>query len=268
MADRIFLDPLHPEVYIDCYVPEGACNLPAMLVIPGGGYSMVCESREGGPIARAYLKHGFCAFVLNYRVGAAAKYPAPQLDASRAILHIRENAAKYGIDPTRVYAVGFSAGGHLAGSLAILYKDKAIVDALGIEVGANRPDGCVLSYPVVSALMNTHLGSFVNLLGKEFELLSEEEKHRVSLEANADADSAPLFIWHTAEDKSVPPCGSLALCRRYIELGLPVSLHLYPYGPHGIGLATEETCADNPAFIQPLAAEWVDSSVAWIKSLW
>ena len=268
LQERVFLDPADERVYIDVYVANNRIFLhDAILVIPGGGYSQVCTDREGEPIALSYLARGFNCFVLNYRVGAVP-YPSQLIDASRAILHIRENAEKYSIDPKRVFAVGFSAGGHLAGSLAIFHNDSDVLSALGITEGENRPNGVVLAYPVVSAMYPTHRGSFINLMGgKEFQDITDDEKRKLSLELHVSDKSAPAFVWHTAEDTVVPPYGSLALVEEYVKAGVPVKFNLYPYGRHGIALANKITEFGNPLTIQPLAEGWVDDSIAFFNTL-
>lgn len=267
MKNRVYLDPTDYRVWLDCYCDPDRGTRPAMLVIPGGGYSEVCHEREGEPIALAFAERGLNAFVLNYRVGPTDHYPAQLIDASRAILYIRENATVLGVDPERVYAVGFSAGGHLAGSLAILHSDPDVLAALGIAKGENRPTAAVLAYPVVSCFTETHGPSFENLLGRPAFDIAAEERSAVSLEYNVGADSAPLFIWHTAEDEIVPTDGSLALAATYVRHRLPVMLHLYPYGPHGLALADKRTEAGNPAWVQPLAQRWVDDAVLWLDGL-
>ena len=151
--------------------------------------------------------------------------------------------------------------------MAILHKDPEVLSALGIEKGDNKPCGSILAYPVVSALVDTHAGSFVRLGGKPFAELTDAEKNKLSLEANVDEDSAPLFIWHTSEDQAVPVIGSLKLAEAYYNIQRHFSLHVYPYGPHGIALANEETSLGNPDWIQPLACGWVKDSVKWMKSL-
>jgi acetyl esterase/lipase len=151
--------------------------------------------------------------------------------------------------------------------MAILHKDKDVLAALGIEKGDNKPCGSILCYPVVSANVATHIGSFAMLSGKPFHEISEDEKKKLSLESNVDEDSAPIFIWHTSEDPAVPVLGSLRLTEAYYSIGRAVSLHVYPYGTHGIALANEETSDGNPSWVQPLAQSWVDESVRWIKTV-
>ena len=269
LHERVYLDKTDDRVYIDTYVANDRTVLrDAMLVIPGGGYHNVCTEREGEPIALAYLAKGLNCFVLNYRVGQDGDtYPKQLIDASRAILHIRENSEKYSIDPSRVFAVGFSAGGHLAGSLALLSDDPAVLSTLGISEGENRPNAVVLAYPVTTAMMNTHLGSFVNLTGKTFDEIDEKTRVKLSLEENVKQSSPPAFIWHTAEDAVVPIAGSFALAEAYTRVGAPVMLHVYPYGPHGLALSNKFTSRGNTATEQPLAEGWVDASVEFLKSL-
>ena len=268
LHERIYLDPSDDRVYIDTYVADNQTFLHnAILIIPGGGYYNVCTAREGEPIALSYMAKGYNAFVLNYRV-KNVPYPAQLIDASRAMLHIRENADKYSIDPKRVFAVGFSAGGHLAGSLAILHNDPCVLETLGIFEGGNRPDGVVLAYPVVTAMHSTHHGSFINLMGgKEFQDITDEEKKKLSLELHVNEKSAPAFIWHTAEDTVVPPIGSLILAAEYVKAGVPVRMNLYPYGSHGVALANKVTVGQSPVHFQPLAQGWIDDSVAFFDTL-
>ncbi len=266
--ERIYLDKDHPEVYIDSYVADNRTALrDAMLVIPGGGYSQVCTLREGEPIAFGFMALGYNCFVLNYRVNNVP-YPAQLTDASRAILHIRENAEKYNINKNRVFAVGFSAGGHLVGSLGILHSDRAVLDTLGINEGDNRPDGVVMCYPVVSALMPTHKPSFEHLTGgTPFDEIPEETKRALSLEVNVNKSSAPAFIWHTALDALVPTNGSLALTQSYVDAGLPVMMKLYPYGPHGLALSNKFTAEGNPLQVQPIAERWIREADEWLKTI-
>ena len=266
LSERIYLDE-NKESYIDTYVSELRYKKrDAMLVIPGGGYLHVCADREGEAVAEAYLARGFNAFVLKYRVGEGHRYPEQLIDAARAMLHIRANAERYNVDPCRVFAVGFSAGAHLAGTLGLLSGDDVLLDELGVTESDIKPQGIVLSYPVVSAYSPTHEGSFVNLLGKPFDLLTEEERDKFSLECNVTPSSPPAFIWHTSTDGGVPPLGSMRLASAYINAGVAVSLHIYPYGPHGISLA-DEFSNSSAAGVQPLAQGWINESVAFIRDL-
>lgn len=254
-------------IVLDSYIEEGSSGRDSVLIFPGGGYENLSVDREGVAIAEAYLARGLNAFVLQYAVGPEYVYPSHLTDASFAIMYIKSHADEFGINSDRIFTVGFSAGGHLSGSMAVLHKNHEVLSYLGIEKDANKPCGSILAYPVVSANVATHEGSFVRLAGKPFAEISAEERNTLSLEANVDADSAPVFIWHTSEDPGVPMLGSLRLTEAYYSIGRAVTLHVYPYGPHGIALANERTSCDNPDWIQPLAESWVDESVRWIKTV-
>ena len=266
--ERIYLDESDKRVYIDTYVTDVRNFVrDAMLVLPGGGYTNVCQEREGEPIALAYLAKGYNAFVLNYRVGEEGDvYPKQLIDAARAVLHIKRNAQKYNVNPERVFAVGFSAGGHLAGSLALMYKDPLVTEAVGASAEEIKVKGVVLSYPVVSALHPTHEHSFMRLAGKPFEEMTEEEKAFYSLENHVTPDAPAAFIWHTATDRCVPPYGSIALATEYIKNRAPMTLRLYPYGIHGISLANKITSRIPEAFV-PTAEGWLDESVEFLETL-
>ncbi len=266
-TERIYLNDSDDRVYIDTYV----CGIPtkrdAILVIPGGAYREVCASREGEPVALAFVARGYNAFVLNYRVGKEGDvFPKQLTDAGRAMLYIRKHAEEFNVNPERVFAVGFSAGGHLCASISTMYNFPEAIEEFGEEVARIRPTGAILAYPVTSLLENTHLNSFKNLLGHPDGVFTDGERERYSIERNIGEHTAPLFIWHTAEDKAVPPEASLRLGYEMAKRNLPFMLSLYPYGPHGISLGTKES-ATTPEHIQPIAPEWVSQADAWMKTL-
>ena len=253
--------------YLDTYVAESKRLdvADALLVIPGGGYTNVCSDREGENIALAFTARGINSFVLTYRLGPENNFPSQLIDAARAMAHIRENADKYCINPNRIFAVGFSAGGHLAGTLAT--KHKLAEELLGLPENFARPTGVILSYPVVTALTDTHTWSFEHLLGKPYGEITDEERRTHSLEMNVTETTPPAFIWHTSTDSAVPVCGSLRLAEAYYRAGVPVEVHIFPRGPHGIALASKVTSATSPDFIQPRAEIWVDEACKWIEGV-
>lgn len=261
--DKVMLGVGKAELFI--YRPDRVSSKEAMLVIPGGGYGAVCTDREGEPIALAYLAKGITSFVLHYSVGKDAPVNCPLAEASKAIAYIRENAAELSVDPEKIYAVGFSAGGHLCGSLGTLWHKEGIAEKAGIEFGANRPNGVVLCYPVISGSNNPHAGSFKNLIGKQDP--SKEELDEWSLELHVDEKSAPAFIIHTATDRLVPVQNALCMATAYANAGRPFELHVYPKGDHGFALATEVTAGGSPAFIDERYARWIDDSMAFFRSL-
>ena len=265
ITERIYINPSDSATWLEAIAITSDTPRPAMLVIPGGGYSSVCVDREGGPIAEAFMKHGMNCFVLNYRVGKQYKYPDQLIDAALAMDYIRKNAAKYSVDPERVFVVGFSAGGHLVGLISTKHKEAEKL--LGLPENATRPSGSVYCYPVISTFCPTHGGSFYNLTGKQVNEFTPEEESFYSIDTNVTPETPPAFIWHTAEDQAVPVYNSLLLAQAYIKAGIPMSLRIYPYGPHGIALATKQTWKENPAFIQPLAQGWVDDAAEFLKTI-
>lgn len=237
----------------------------AILVIPGGGYGCVCDDREGSPIAMAFAARGMNAFILKYSVGKEAADFQPLVDASLAMAHIKAHAEEYNIDPKRIATVGFSAGGHLSGALGCLWKLPEIEQRTGIDHGDNRPLATVMGYPVVSAVNYPHLGSFYNILGKKSP--TEEELRKYSLELCVDKDTSPAFLFHTAEDRVVPVQNSLAYSYALAQNDIRFELHIYPYGPHGLALASPLTECNNPDYVHPEAERWVDDAVRFLRSL-
>ena len=266
--EKIELIPGRSEVTLEYFGIEDRTHVKdAMLVIPGGGYGTVCSNREGYPIAQAYMMQEMNAFVLHYSVGSQIEEPIdPLYQASLAMIHIRENAEKYNINPDRVFCVGFSAGGHLAGSLATLWNRKDIQEKLGENKGKNRPTGAVLCYPVtLGSSIKGHAGTFKNLLKEKIE--DDQAVDSFSLEKNIGPHTAPAFIMHTFDDAVVPLENALILCLAYKEAEIPFEMHIYPHAPHGIALANKVTWSGIPDFDNPAIARWVSDSVQWMRSL-
>ncbi len=227
---------------------------PAMLVIAGGGYSMVSQ-REEEPIALTYVAQGYNAFTLNYSV-APLSFPTQLLEACMAMLYIRKNAEKLFVDPSKVAGIGFSAGGHLLGTLANLYDCEEIKSVLGEDIKLCRPDAVIYSYAVVSAHENTHVGSITNVSGGD-----EKIKNRMGIEDSVSPSSPPAFIWATANDQAVPSNCSLVLALAYKNNGVPFELHIFEDGVHGLSLCTSETNMENFA-----VKEWIPMSITWLKN--
>ncbi len=265
--ERIYLNPNDERVFIDTYVTELGSNKDAILVIPGGGYGAVCTEREGEPVALEFVSQGYNAFVLNYRVGKADVFPNHLLDAASAMIYIRNHAEEFKINENRVFAVGFSAGGHLCGTLATMYDYPEVKDAFGDDYIKVRPTGAILCYPVVTMYGKTHVFSFENLLGKPQYEFTDEERERYSLERVVKPETAPMFVWHTVEDQMVPINGSLKLAMALTDNGVPYRMTVLPYGPHGLVLSTKVTEDGNPDFVHPFGVCWIKQAVEWMETL-
>lgn len=240
---------------LDCYPLPGDRPRPALVILPGGGYGARAP-HEGVDVAERFNTLGMHAFVVQYRV-APYRFPAPQLDAFRAIRMVRALAGRPGnpwrIIPGQLAVCGFSAGGHLAASTGTMFAD-ADVDALAgddADAGSQRPDALILGYPVISFNAEWgHTGSGRNLLGEG----REAENHRFSLEQRVSAETPPTFLWHTADDGGVPVENSLRFVSALQRCGVPWGLHVFPHGRHGLGLAPE--CRDIRLWAE-LAAEFL-----------
>lgn len=203
---------------------------PAVLILPGGGYEHI-SPRESEPVALRFFARGWTAFVLEYSCAPLA-FPTQLREAAMAMRLIREEAARFEIDPHMVAAVGFSAGGHLCGTLGTLWDDPVLSDIAPASL--LRPDALGLCYPVAVASKPTHAGSFENVSHGDPEL-----RARLSLDKLVRRDMPPVFLWHTRDDQSVPCRNSLLLAAALEEVGVDFSLHVYRHGQHGLSTADE-----------------------------
>lgn len=277
LTERIELDTERQWGYV-----EALCSLPtpeycekrrAMLVIPGGGYSFTSE-REAEPIARKFYADGYNTFTLYYSTtkrgedceGITDKktgLPKPLLEASKAIAHIRRNADRYNIDPDKIAIVGFSAGGHLAATLATMWHLDFVREAAGIEYGENKPNAAILSYPVISSNPEiAHMGSFDNLLYGSNN--KEADKELYSADKRVSENTCPCFIWHTATDTCVPVANSLVMARALSDAKISFELHIYPEGPHGLSTAQADVLRGIQEKDAAHASAWVPSAVKWL----
>ena len=236
--------PEQAEPSLTAYEVEGARI--AVVVCPGGGY--VCKAdHEGGPVAKRLNAGGIAGYVLDYRVHPCHRL-APLSDALRAIRTVRAMGYKY------VGILGFSAGGNLTCSAATHYDAGNADSDDPIERLSSRPDFFVPCYAVVSFTQYPHIGSVAALLG---ETDDHVQRRFFSAELNVTTDTPPAFIWHTANDDLVPVENSLMLSGALSRAGVPFELHVYPDGPHGIGLAGD----------YPDAGCWPEECIRFIKGI-
>ncbi len=236
---------------------------PAMVIFPGGGYEFTSD-REAEPVASAYFAAGYNCFTLRYICGEKAAISNPLYDAAAAIAFVRTNAEKYSIDPEKIAVIGFSAGGHLAAYISTQWHREDIKEKLGIDNELCKPNAAVLSYPVITQNVPTHISSFDNLLGKD-----RDDKLSVTanLETHVDERTCPCFIWATASDEAVPVANSMAFANALMAKGIDCELHILPHGPHGLSLCTPETSPDwgTEDYIIPYVGRWVDWSLKWLE---
>ena len=218
---------------------------PAVIVVPGGGYYFVSK-REAEPVGSYFTYAGFQVFILDYLCNPdGARYPEQLYELACAVDYVKKNASDLLVDANNLFAVGFSAGGHLVADLSVEYekaqKDLGLADCKPTAVG--------LSYAVISPEYK-HTDSFKNLL----EDFNDNEKQKLleslRLDKKVNAQTPPTFIWTTAEDNCVPPQNSLRYAEALSLNGVPFELHVYPHGWHGLSNCIDEVNPAKPSFLR------------------
>ena len=232
-AEKIILNE-ERNVSLTAYIQEvdgefGFAKRPAMLVIPGGGYA-ICSDREADPVAMAYLKAGYQAFVLRYTVTSKGGWPHPLNDYEQAMSLITENADKWHIDPAKIAVVGFSAGGHLA--------------ACAATIAEHKPAAAVLVYPAI-------LKDIVDMCQPGMPYPNE----------HVTPETCPCFIAAARDDRTVDIKSSLMMELALAEKGVAFESHIYSYGGHGFSTAEDWI---NTNSVCPRLPEWVPYSIGWL----
>ncbi|MEN2413231.1 alpha/beta hydrolase [Flavobacterium mesophilum] len=229
-------------------------NQTAIIIFPGGGYSHLSMDKEGTKVANWLNSLGITAFVLKYRLPSDLimknKTIGPLQDAQEAVRYVRENASKWNIDATKIGTLGFSAGGHLASTLATHFDEKTYETTSKTSA---RPDFSILIYPVVSMENDiTHKGSQINLLG---ERPSKTLIDSFSNEKKVTAQTPPTFIVHATDDTAVVPENSINYYLALKKNNVTSELHLYENGGHGFGLGVKDT-----------SKNWTKDCEEWLKN--
>lgn len=234
---------------------------PCVVICPGGGYRFV-SPREAEPIALRYAAMGYSAAVVNYSSDGYS-FPTQLCELSLVMAALRRNAQEWYIDPERIAVCGFSAGGHLAASLCNLWNLPQIGRMTGVNPGENRPNAAVLCYPVITSGEFANKGSFEHLLS---DFSDPEITPLLSLENSVNKDCPPTFLWHTADDDVVPVENTLLYATALRRCNIPMELHIFPHGPHGLSLADFTTTAEK-AKTNPQAANWHRLSINFLDSV-
>ncbi len=207
----------------------------AIIIFPGGGYTITASSHEGSDIAKSFNDVGITAILIKYRIPSDRTMQnreiGPLQDAEQAILTVREHAAEWDIDPNKIGIIGFSAGGHLAASLGTHFDESLIPNPLKTSL---RPDFMILGYPVISFQDSlTHMGSRDNLIGKN---PTKAKKDLYSNELRVTNNTPPSFLFHASDDGAVKVNNSVLFYQSCIAHGVKAELHIYQSGGHGFGL--------------------------------
>ena len=226
------------DVSLTAYVQEPSREMPNMmhrpsvLVIPGGGYHF-CSDLEAEPVAFAYLKAGYQAFVLRYSLNEQAAWPRPLDDYEQAMALIRENAEAWHVAADRVAVIGFSAGGHLAACAATMSK--------------NRPNAAILGYPVIDGCCaRDYLPSAPDVI------------------EHVDGDTCPCFVFATRTDNLVPVSNAVHMVAALCANDVAFESHIYSNGHHG--LSTGDASIEGGAFSERYP-RWVADSLSWLADV-
>jgi acetyl esterase/lipase len=231
-------------------------NGSAVVIFPGGAYSHLAANLEGRQVADWFTARGFRAFVLSYRLSSNGYLlPVPLLDARRAIQIVRARARDYFIAPNRIVLIGFSAGGHLA-ALASTQPVAAKADSDDpVERVSSRPDYLVLGYPWIGAISpdTSHL-SYCQI----FNVMDQCETLRAAYTPDlfVSKDTPPTFLFHTANDQTVPVEQGMRFYSALIKAGVPAEAHIFANGPHGVGLGKGDAALD----------QWPNLLELWLRS--
>lgn len=215
-------------------------NGTAVVICPGGGYLHLAINKEGYKVAEWLNKLGITAIVLKYRLPSDAIMKEKEIgslqDVQEAIRYVRRNAKKWNISKNKIGIMGFSAGGHLASTLATHYNDVIYKVR---DTASAKPNFSILIYPVISMDDEiTHKGSKVNLLGKS---PSKEAIQKYSNEKQVDSLTPKAFLIHATDDRSVVVENSIKYYLALKSKNITSELHLYEKGGHGFGLGKEDT---------------------------
>ena len=257
------------EAIISAYIPENSEEIninkkrETIIICPGGGYEFTSD-REAEPIALKFVAQGFNAVVIRYSI-APVRYPTALLELAETVRYVREKEKEWNVDTEKVIVCGFSAGGHLAGSLGVLWNNEIIEKYLDIKNEEVKPNAMILCYPVISSGEFAHKGSFDSLLGEKEAEISREN---LSLEKLVSIETPKTFLWHTFDDGTVTVQNSLLFSNALASNKVQFELHIYPSGVHGLGLCEEITAMNGRSeHINSHIASWFNLACQWIKTL-
>ena len=253
-------------VYLQDDITEGDCKgvfrpspRPGLIILPGGGYHHVGR-REGEPIALNFMTLGFNCFVLDYSV-APHTYPQALREVTAVMDLIHQNAAQWNIATDKLVLCGFSAGGHLAASYCTIRNRPEVTEFLEPKPLC----AAILCYAVTTAQVpNYHGNSFRNLLGTKEPTPEQLAAHSLELFVSKEL-TPPTFLWHTAEDRSVPVASTLRYGEALAAAQIPFEIHIFPAGRHGMGTADCQGVHDYDAPENRYVSQWVDLAKGWLK---
>lgn len=242
------------------FLPPPGGTGAGVVICPGGAYREIQKMYEGDDIALWLNRRGLAGIVLHYRVAPAYHFPAPFEDARRAVRLVRARASRYRLNPARIGIAGFSAGGHLASTVATHFDPGEPSAPDPIDRQGCRPDFLILGYPIISATApETHEESMRNLFGPT---LIGSLRLEYSNQLRVTPQTPPAFLFHTGEDQPVPAENSVLFYTALRRAGVPAELHIYEHGPHGAGLANGQDSTPR----LPDLATWANLLANWLRA--
>lgn len=281
---------LQPYVLHDSREFQSGQKRPAVIVCPGGAY-LGTSDREAEPVALRFNAKGMHAFVLRYTThyqewvtdlrnpppgNPASAHPQPLLDLAKAVLTVRENADRFGVDPDRIVICGFSAGGHLAATLGVQWESDLLRETFGRDSAWFRPNALILGYPLLDypTMKEKNAANADPLAHGLFQLANralfgkpdptDEELVLLSPARHVSPSTPPTFLWHTQGDGLVYVENSLLFAAQLAKHGVPFDLHVFEQGNHGLALC-DETTEGEPGHVNPHAGHWVELAFSWLK---
>lgn len=234
---------------------------PAVILLAGGAYWRRTP-REKEAVALKFLAQGISPWILEYSV-APHVFPQSLCEALTAVAWLRERGEEYHLDARNISVCGFSAGGHLAASTGCFWDRDFVQELLGRPGDRVRPDKLILGYPVVTSGEYAHQDSIRCLLGDE-DARNAERRVLVSLEKQVGENFPATFLWHTAEDASVPAQNALLMAGALMEKKVPLEMHLYPEGRHGLSTGDFTSCGELTYGQKYACADWVEKAIHFI----
>jgi acetyl esterase/lipase len=294
-SETIKLYKNREDVTLTTYLQDdsfGAEPRPAVLICPGGAY-LFCSPREAEPVALAFFKYGFQAFVLRYSVydngtgeGEKARgtklphnlrsvYPAPLRDLGKAMLCVREHAGDWCVDTGKIAICGFSAGGHNCAMYSVYWNKPMLANYFKVEAKNLRPAASILCYAMTDyvtlkeAIPDQDADSRGMWQASDIAYFGDYKMNKdsyvqMSPARLVDKNTPPTFLWATSEDALVPVRQSIIMAGALANKNIPFELHIFEKGPHGLSLATEET-ATKPEEINADAARWFPLCIKWLS---
>lgn len=292
---------LNSTATLTCYIldEEISHNVrrkrPAMIICPGGGY-LLLSTKEGEAIATSFLERGYNCFVLRYstyfktrlvdlknvpEINSQACYPQQLLELMQTMKLLHDNAQAWNIEPDKIFIAGFSAGGHLAASLATRWNDAQITQQLPFAVNDNlilKPRGVILGYPMLAGDAYKYIESsgadpflkgqikyLKECLFKTQQPTPELEKN-VDIIAHTTKDMPPVFLWMTMNDQAVDVESALTFMKKAARQVPGCECHIFAEGIHGLGRA-DEVYAKKPQDINANVAQWLNLALNWLNKM-